>query len=364
MNKRGVVVAIHVLCCLAFLALPYIFASGGFGRLKQLGYNPHEFTNLLSYLLMIGFFYLNYYVLIPRLFFKHLYVLYGLSVIAGFLSILVVLVGLDRPAMLWGRTSEPVFIPIPGGPPPRDKVGLPPQPPYPDFPIRKPAFPLELSHSLFLFLVGVFVSLTLRINNRWRETEHEKLQAELSYLKAQINPHFLFNTLNSIYSLAIDESDQTADAIVKLSAFLRYIIQDAQHDQVSLAKELEYIEHYVTLQKIRLDDTVQVDFRVDGAANGKQIAPLILISFIENAFKYGVSPEEESIIQIYVRMNWDELHCHVFNRKVKIQLDAATSSGIGLTNTTSRLQLVYPNRHKLLIYDNADGFAIDLFIRL
>lgn len=359
MNRRILVIAIHILCCLAFLALPYIFASGGFSRLTQLRQNPHEFTNLLSYLLMIGFFYLNYYVLIPTLFFKRAYVRYGLSIIGSFLMVLSMLVGLDRPALLLGTTPSPFLETMPGDQPLRTG-SPPPQGPPP----AKPAFPLELSHALFLFLVGVFVSLSLRINNRWRETEREKLQAELSYLKAQINPHFLFNTLNSIYSLAIEQSDQTPEAIVKLASFLRYVIQDAQQDQVSLAKELAYIGHYVTLQKFRLDDTVQVDYQIDGNPNGKQIAPLILISFIENAFKYGVSPEELSVIKIHIHLTGSELHCRVFNRKVCVLPDAATVSGIGLANTTARLQLLYPNQHRLLIDDKPDIFSVDLFISL
>ena len=327
MSRRILVIAIHILCCLAFLALPYIFASGGFSRLTQLRQNPHELTNLLSYLLMIGFFYLNYYVLIPTLFFKRAYVRYGICITGSFLMVLSVLVGLDRPALLDNPFLRPMSgeQPPPTGPPWTGPPWKGPPwkgppwkgPPWTGSPLphvpppAKPAFPLELSHTLFLFLVGVFVSLSLRINNRWRETEREKLQAELSYLKAQINPHFLFNTLNSIYSLAIEQSDQTPEAIVKLASFLRYVIQDAQQDQVSLAKELAYIGHYVTLQKFRLDDTVQVDYQIDGNPNGKQIAPLILISFIENAFKYGVSPEELSVIQIHICLTGNELHCRV-----------------------------------------------------
>lgn len=228
----------------------------------------------------------------------------------------------------------------------------------------QPGLPSELSQTFFLMLAGLLMALALRTNDRWRETEREKIQTELSYLKAQINPHFLFNTLNSIYSLAIIESPPTADAIAQLSSFLRYVIQDSQQDRVSLAKELDYIGQYIALQKLRLGDTATIEFTVYGLANGKQIVPLLLISFIENAFKYGVSPEEPSTIQIRITLHDNELLCHVFNKKVRVFQPTAVASGIGRANTQARLQLLYPNRHRLVIQDNAAQFTVDLSLTL
>ncbi|MGA0558990.1 sensor histidine kinase [Larkinella sp. VNQ87] len=342
MKRRIPPLFIHILIGLAFLALPYIFAPNGFPGLGELLQNPHERTNFLSYLFMLAFFYTHHYVLIPRLYFERHYVGYIGSIIGCFLLLIAGLVLLDRQDLFLNHPPPPV-------------AGEHPQ---------KPPFGFELSHALFLFLVGIFVSLFLRINNRWRQTEQEKMATELAYLKAQINPHFLFNTLNSIYSLAIEQSGQTADAIVKLSSLMRYVIRDAGSHEVPLAKELDYIGHYVDLQKLRLDDTVQVDFSISGRPNGKSIAPLILISFIENAFKYGVNPEEKSLIRIRITLSDTQLTLFVFNRKVRFYANNESSGGIGLENTKARLNLLYPDRHKLVITNIPTDFTVDLTIEI
>src|ERR1700748_3501739 len=187
----------------------------------------------------------------------------------------------------------------------------------------------------------------LKISNRLKLAEREKVNAELSYLKAQINPHFLFNTLNSIYSLAIEKSDYTATAVVKLSGMMRYVITDASHKFVSLEKEINYISDYIELQKIRLDDSIKLSYSVSGDPADKIVAPLVLISFIENAFKYGVNAEENSEIKIHIDSTKGYVHLRVFNKKVKIQQVNTHTSGLGIENTINRLQLLYPGRHKL-----------------
>ena len=376
MNNRLSQLAIHLLGCLTFLALPYLFAENGFSKLAELPYNPHEQRNVLSYLLTIAFFYTNYYVLIPKLFFQKKYVFYALSSVGCFLLIESTLVGINRQRANPPDRQQPPPERMEDMRPP-DPMERRPSPPFPNgerspFPPDRipesgpqPAgLPSELNQTFFLTLAGFLMALALRVNSRWRETEQEKIQTELSYLKAQINPHFLFNTLNSIYSLAIIESPPTADAIVNLSSFLRYVIQESQKNQVSLRNELDYIGQYLALQKLRLVDTAQIDFTVDGDANGKQIVPLLLISFIENAFKYGVSPEEPSAIQLAISIDGNELNCHVFNKKVRVFQPTAVASGIGLTNTKARLQLLYPERHRLIINDNSDSFTVDLSITL
>ncbi|GAB4052625.1 histidine kinase [Spirosoma litoris] len=369
MNNRLSTIAIHVLGCLTFLALPYIFASNGLAKLAELPRNPHEQRNLVSYVLTIAFFYANYYILIPKLFFHRSYVLYALASLGCFLLIESALVVINKQG-LGSSVRQPE-------PPPGERMERRPPPPFPHgdrppfppegFPNPGPErsnLPSELSQTFFLTLVGFLLALAIRVNNRWRETEQEKIQTELSYLKAQINPHFLFNTLNSIYSLAIVESPPTADAIVKLSSFLRYVIQESQKNLVSLRNELDYIDQYIALQKLRLGDTAQINFTIEGHANDKQIVPLLLISFIENAFKYGVSPEEPSTIDISIFLKGDELHCFVANKKVRVFQPTAVASGIGLANTQARLQILYPERHHLIINDKPDRFTIDLSITL
>ena len=131
-----------------------------------------------------------------------------------------------------------------------------------------------------------------------------------------------------------------------------------------MEKELTYISNYVALQKLRLDDTVEIDFVLNGKPNGYKIAPLILISFIENAFKYGVNPQEKSLIRVLISIEEGVLRLHTFNKKVRVFQDEETSSGIGIENTKTRLQLLYPDRYKLTIDDSSVSFTVDLTLNL
>jgi len=135
-------------------------------------------------------------------------------------------------------------------------------------------------HYIFIFLALVFFSLILRINNRLKQSEQERLNAELMYLKAQINPHFLFNTLNNIYSLAVERSEQTPNAVVRLSSMMRYVIDDAGKNFVSLQRELGYIRNFIELQMIRFGDVVDLNLNINGTPGNNKIAPFILIPFI------------------------------------------------------------------------------------
>lgn len=344
-----------VIAGVAFFILPYIFSPYGFPELLELGTNPHERSNLISTVLIVAFFYLSYFVLIPRFFFSEKYVAFAAISVIAFLVILGAFPREDfRQKPRREHSSDSRLIP-----PQEQTYPAPPQ----DF-REKPPADFALSQKLFLFLLALFLSLSLRTNDRWQQSEQDRLRTELSYLKAQINPHFLFNTLNSIYSLAIEKSDATADAIVQLSSLMRYVIRDAQHDLVPLQKELDYIGQYIALQKIRLVDTVLVTYERQGVATQQMIAPLLLISFIENAFKYGVNPEGKSEILIQVTVDEHQLTLFVFNQKVRLRPSDEHAGGIGLRNTRARLDLLYPSRHTLHIEDAQDTFTIDLTLSL
>lgn len=219
----------------------------------------------------------------------------------------------------------------------------------------------QYGHTILVYLIGVATSLLFAINVRLQKVEEDKMKSELSFLKAQINPHFLFNTLNSIYALAIKKDDKIAEAIVQLSELMRYIITNANDDVIALEKEINYINNFVQLQKTRLGNTVNIEYVAEGNAYGKCITPLILISFIENAFKHGVNPNQDSEIVIRITIDDEYLTLFVSNHKVE---NLQSDSGIGLQNTIERLSLLYPDNHALTIDDNQENYIVNLTIKV
>lgn len=373
MKNKTRQVVLHVLGCLIFLMLPLPFAPDWPESFNVFQSAP-TLRTVIAYLLMIGFFYANFFVLIPRFFFPKKYALYFLFVVAWFMTVvilppLVVPQGSLRPAQPAAQfrmhENEPPLQAAPDG---RPK----PPPPSAGNGFHKGGPPVEPGHlsvmaiaqNLFIFLSVFFFSLMLRISNRWRKTEEEKLHAELSYLKLQMNPHFLFNTLNNIYSLALEKSDKTAAAVVKLSGMMRYVISETEHDFVPLGKEIGYIRSYIELQQIRYGDSIRLSVDISGDTAGKKIAPLLLIPFIENAFKYGVNAEEDSVIDVQIAVENDELHLLVVNNKVYTEYSGEMKTGLGIGNTRSRLQLLYPSKHILVMNDNDKQFSVSLKLLL
>jgi len=225
--------------------------------------------------------------------------------------------------------------------------------------------------TVFTSLTFVILSTGLKFATDWfnneriqRDLENQRLTAELSFLKSQINPHFLFNTLNSIYSMALEKSDNTAEAVVKLSAMMRYVLNDADKALVSLEQELNYISSYIELQSIRFGDALPLQYNVIGSLEGKKIAPLILIPFIENAFKHGVNAEADSEIKIEIVVNGNELNMMVVNNKVPLQIPDEHKTGVGIENVKNRLKLLYAGRHVLTITDTDEAFFVALKLKL
>ncbi len=195
--------------------------------------------------------------------------------------------------------------------------------------------------------------------------EVEKNSAEVSYLRSQINPHFLFNTFNSIYALAIKENaERTANGMLKLSGMMRYVVSESSSEFVPLEKELSYINDFIELQKLRIDSGVNLEYALKGIPEGKRIAPLLLIPFIENAFKHGVNPDEDSSIRILIDIGEDTLHLFVENNKVSIHHEKNERMGYGIENTRNRLSLLYPSNHTLVIVDTSKKYQVNLNLKL
>ncbi|RZL34689.1 MAG: hypothetical protein EOO96_08960 [Pedobacter sp.] len=217
----------------------------------------------------------------------------------------------------------------------------------------------------FMIVVGTLLKFAADwfSNDRiQRNLESEKKDMELQFLKSQLNPHFLFNSLNNIYSLAYQKSEKTADAILKLSEIMRYMIYESNDSWVDLSKEVEYVTSFVELQKLRFKDGAAVNITINGEIDGQKIVPLILISFVENAFKHGVANDSEDPIKINIIANQKILHFSVSNKKNKTNKDAM--GGVGLNNVERRLQLLYPDRYKLNIVNSATHYTTELMLDL
>ena len=194
------------------------------------------------------------------------------------------------------------------------------------------------------------------------------LSAELKSLKDQINPHFLFNTLNNLYGLTRKNPEKAAEVTMRLSQLMHYMLYDGNLPEVSLEKEIEYLQHYLELEKIRYGDHVQVSFRVEGETGRLCLAPLLLLPFVENAFKHGMSRQlDEAWLQIQLSVAQEVLHFKVQNSKPATPVGPpsdARPAGIGLQNVSKRLHLIYPGRHRLRIMEEAETFLVSLTIAL
>ena len=199
---------------------------------------------------------------------------------------------------------------------------------------------------------------------RTQQLEKEKLANELKFLKAQINPHFLFNTLNNLYSYVVTESPKAPDMILRLSGILDYVFNKSQKEYVQLSEEVDTIQNFLGLEQIRYGDRLEVKFETTGNTY-LEISPLILLSIVENAFKHGASGDIESP-KIYIKINGagHAIHCNVWNTKSKYngELNDAYKKGIGLSNIQRQLNLVYPDQHELIIEDKDNSFNISLTI--
>ena len=194
--------------------------------------------------------------------------------------------------------------------------------------------------------------------------EKEKITTELKFLKAQLNPHFLFNTLNNLYSFVVNGSPKAPDMILRLSGILDYVLYKSQNKEVSLKEEVTTIEHFLALEKIRYGDRLEVNFIQQGNML-TPISPLILLSVVENAFKHGASGDiDRPKINIEIIEKNKGICCTVWNTKSRYQgeLNDAYKEGIGLSNIKRQLNLIYPDQHELVIQDEADFFNVQLNI--
>lgn len=302
---------------------------------------------LVFYTVFLFVFYFNTAILIPQLYLKRHYLLYFFSIVVLFAAVYFIrpfdgLMHLNPPPENMGS------MPGPGKYTPRRRTDI---------------------TSIILFITVWSLSTAICIIRQWRLTEKRAMQAEtdranaeLSFLKAQVNPHFLFNTLNNIYSMAMTRNENTAPSIMKLSNIMRYVTDEVRHNYVPLDSEIECMKDYIDLQKMRLGGKMNVHVSVSGITIDKQIAPLILMTFIENVFKYGISSHEPS--DITIELSTDEHNITFFCQNKLFETKRNTeSTGIGIPNARQRLLHLYPNKHFLDINTENGLFTVQLTLQ-
>jgi len=232
----------------------------------------------------------------------------------------------------------------------------------------KGAFIFNAVPLLFLVMLNFFIRVFQEwasfqdIETKLQEAKKEALKVQLENLKAQVNPHFLFNTLNNIYSLSLFKDERTPETILKLSDLLSYMIYDCRGDKVRVDKEMEFIENYTTLEKLRFNENAGLEVSIDKNWNGDEMAPLLFAPFIENAFKHGMNIQSrEPEISILVE-NRENEHLHFVCKNFTDNIKNPGPGGIGLKNVKSRLDLLYPDRHELSITNEDGCFTVDLDI--
>jgi two-component system LytT family sensor kinase len=222
-----------------------------------------------------------------------------------------------------------------------------------------------LPSALFLVLIGGFIHLAFSFINNQHEKkslENASLQAEINLLKSQINPHFLFNTLNSIYSQVYHKSDNAERSILKLSEILRYVIYDTNTEKIALDKDIHYLSNYIDLQRMRLPERVRIRYSVNGELTALSIAPLLLITFIENAFKHGISYKKDSEISVCIDV-FDKTLTMVVSNPINSD-NTFDANGVGLRNAKRRLELIYPGQYRLDIKNEDKVYFVNLQINL
>lgn len=229
-------------------------------------------------------------------------------------------------------------------------------------------------HFLFTFLI-VGASTIVKIIKDWaqhlrekQELETQTMQSELRFLKSQINPHFLFNTLNNLYALTLKKSDKAPEIVIKLSEMMRYMLYECNEKRVPLRKEVNYIRNYLDLEQLRQGKNVEIDFVVEGQISDQEIAPLMFIPFLENSFKHGLSNHiTRGFVNIKLRADRQQVEFFIENSKPEtppVRDANRRSGGIGLVNIHRRLNLMYPDNYELKIDDTPNTYAVHLTLNL
>jgi two-component system LytT family sensor kinase len=330
--KKPSKLLVHCIVWAIIFMLPYVFNT--WDEKDEASYvDPYRSINTVTNFLWMGLFYLNASVFIPRLFYKKRYMQYALLLLCSFCVVMLLHGALFRPFVL-GHTFN---------------------------------FKSSSVHNIIPFLFTIFVSTTYQtISDRIKaETllaakQQENLKTELSFLRSQISPHFLFNVMNNIAAMVRLKSDELEPTIHKLSSLMQYMLYETDEDKVLLQSEIEYLQSYIDLQRQRFSEKLKLHVSLDVKENWHTIEPMLLIPFVENAFKHGTGLIQNPEIEIELMAEHDKLYFIVKNKFIQTETVKDKTSGIGLVNVKRRLELLYGNRQQLTINKTNDWFTASL----
>jgi two-component system, LytTR family, sensor kinase len=338
-NKKWVTVLVHTASWVFLFSLPYLLHPS-LNDNRPSGQKPEPVAVHLRYalnnIIYIVFFYLNAAWLIPRFIYKRKYKQYAAIIFISFITILFI--------------TWVIFFLLP------DQGKL--------------LFNLR-GHILFNFFFFLFILAgstawrmikdRTRADRMGREKENENLKTELSLLRSQASPHFMFNVLNNMVALARKKSDLLEPSLLKFSSLMRYMLYDADEEKVPLEKEIEYLHSYIDLQQQRFGKNVQVTVDLQTPKDNYEIEPMLLIPFVENAFKHGTGLVEGAVIKIQLKVENNKLDFNVQNKYDPSSVEVKDkTSGIGLANVKRRLNLLYGKKHSLLIAQKDNLFTVSL----
>jgi len=343
-NNKIHLLLIHITGWGLFFGLPFLM----FWKYPDFNIMENVLHHAVTVLSLMTVFYLNYFILTEKLLFHRetsKFLLYNF--------LLIIILGIA--VHFWQESN------------------MPQMPHNEHFPheMLPHGISFLLRDCLSLLVVAV-LSVTIKMTGKWynteaerQEEEKERTEAELINLRQQLNPHFLFNTLNNIYALIAVSPEKAQNSMLELSKLLRYVLYENNGNFVTLERELNFIHNYVELMRIRLNSDVDMKIVINIADKGKSVAPLLFITLIENAFKHGISPVFPSFIDVDIHQNNDkELHCIIRNSYFPKDESDQSGSGIGLENLRRRLEILYPQEHMLRTEKEGNTFIAELIIPL
>lgn len=325
----------HLVLAILLMAMPLIDAPTPKPTDLLLFNNPFFWTDFILHFLTLLYAYLNYEYLVPNILYGKNVGVYGLVVLSIFTFLCFVpdvLPQIIHSGFLYAADDLEIHTVI------------------------------QVRHIFFLFLSASMYTITLRIEERRFKIQQALDQAELKFLRAQISPHFLFNTLNSIYALQQVDSERASESIISLSNIMRYLIGVSEDQKVSLGQELNYLDDFIALQKGRFGQTVTIQYSKEVDNPTLNIPPMLFIPFIENAFKYGIYPGRDSEIRIDLRQEGPEICFEIVNHNYAGLVQSVVSTGVGIKNTQKRLMYFFGKNYHLDIQQRSDLFTVTLKI--